>query len=239
MKKSGGPGNPSIGPAAHSSAEAPEHTGILIADDHELLRRGLCAVLAERPDWKVLGEATNGREAVRMAASLKPAVVVLDVTMPELNGLEAARQILASAPQTRVLILSVHESEQIVREVLEAGAQGYLLKSDAGRELIKAIDALLGNKPHFTSTVARMVLEGYLRAPQGQAPADETGRLSPREREIVQLLAEGRSNKEVAAALGISVKTAETHRSNVMQKMGFHSVTELVRYAIRNRMIAP
>ena len=174
-----------------------------------------------------------------MAASLKPAVVVLDVTMPELNGLEAARQILAAAPQTRVLILSAHESEQIVREVLQAGAQGYLLKSDAGRELIRAIDALLGNKPYFTSTVARMVLEGYLRAPQGQAPADETGRLSPREREIVQLLAEGRSNKEVAAALGISVKTAETHRSNVMQKMGFHSVTELVRYAIRNRMIAP
>jgi DNA-binding NarL/FixJ family response regulator len=157
--------------------------------------------------------------------------------MPELNGLEAARQILADAPQTRVLILSAHESEQIVREVLQAGAQGYLLKSDAGRELIKAIDALLGNKPYFTSTVARMVLEGYLRAPQGQA--DETGRLSPREREIVQLVAEGRSNKEVAAALGISVKTAETHRSNVMQKMGFHSVTELVRYAIRNKMIAP
>jgi DNA-binding NarL/FixJ family response regulator len=239
MRKSDGPGNPPIGPEARSSAEAPELAGILVADDHELLRRGLCAVLAERPDWKVLGEAANGREAVRMAASLKPAVVVLDVTMPELNGLEAARQILAAAPQTRVLILSAHESEQIVREVLQAGAQGYLLKSDAGRELIRAIDALLGNKPYFTSTVARMVLEGYLRAPQGQAPADETGRLSPREREIVQLLAEGRSNKEVAAALGISVKTAETHRSNVMQKMGFHSVTELVRYAIRNRMIAP
>ncbi|MGD1031458.1 MAG: response regulator transcription factor [Opitutaceae bacterium] len=237
MKKNDGPLNPPTGPGARSSAEAPELAGILIADDHELLRRGLCAVLAERPDWRVLGEAANGREAVRMAASLKPAVVVLDVTMPELNGLEAARQILADAPQTRVLILSAHESEQIVREVLQAGAQGYLLKSDAGRELIKAIDALLGNKPYFTSTVARMVLEGYLRAPQGQA--DETGRLSPREREIVQLVAEGRSNKEVAAALGISVKTAETHRSNVMQKMGFHSVTELVRYAIRNKMIAP
>jgi DNA-binding NarL/FixJ family response regulator len=174
-----------------------------------------------------------------MAASLKPAVVVLDVTMPELNGLEAARQILAAAPETRVLILSVHESEQIVREVLEAGAQGYLLKSDAGRELIKAIDALLGNKPYFTSTVARMVLDGFLKAPQAQAFSDETGQLSAREREIVQLLAEGRTNKEVAAALGISVKTAETHRSNIMQKMGFHSVTELVRYAIRNKMIAP
>jgi DNA-binding NarL/FixJ family response regulator len=219
--------------------DGPERVGILIADDHELLRRGLCAVLAERPDWRVLGEAANGREAVRLAASLKPNVIVLDVTMPELNGLEATRQILASAPETRVLILSVHESEQIVREVLEAGAQGYLLKSDAGRELIRAIDALLANRPYFTSTVARMVLEGFLSAPQAESATDETGRLSPREREIVQLLAEGRSNKEVAAVLGISVKTAETHRNNVMQKMGFHSITELVRYAVRNKLIEP
>jgi len=239
MKKGGDPANPSVSPATQSPAEAPEPVGILIADDHELLRRGLCSVIAERPDWKVLGEAANGREAVRLAASLKPAVVVLDVTMPELNGLEATRQILASAPETRVLILSVHESEQIVREVLEAGAQGYLLKSDAGRELVKAIDALLGNKPYFTSTVARMVLEGFLSAPRAESTSDETGRLSPRERETVQLLAEGRSNKEVAAALGISVKTAETHRNNVMQKMGFHSITELVRYAVRNKLIEP
>ncbi|HXQ80967.1 MAG TPA: response regulator transcription factor [Opitutaceae bacterium] len=239
MKKGGDPGAPSEGPAIHSPAEAPEQVGILIADDHELLRRGLCAVLAERTDWKVVGEAANGREAVRLAASLKPAAVVLDVTMPELNGLEATRQILAAAPQTRVLILSVHESEQIVREVLEAGAQGYLLKSDAGRELVKAIDALLGNKPYFTSTVARMVLKGFLSAPRAESSSDETGRLSPRERETVQLLAEGRSNKEVAAMLGISVKTAETHRNNVMQKMGFHSITELVRYAVRNKLIEP
>ncbi len=239
MKGERDPAGPLTGAAADSAAEAPERVGIVIADDHELLRRGLCSVLAERPDWRVLGEAANGREAVRLAASLMPAVVVLDVTMPELNGLEATRQILAAAPETRVLILSVHESEQIVREVLEAGAQGYLLKSDAGRELIRAIDALLGNKPYFTSAVARMVLDGFLNAPQAESPSDEPGRLSPREREIVQLLAEGRSNKEVAAVLGISVKTAETHRNNVMQKMGFHSITELVRYAVRNKLIEP
>lgn len=239
MKRTRAPRPSSNGPPADPPAEAAECVGILIADDHELLRRGLRAVLSERPDWRVLGEAANGREAVRLAASLKPAVVVLDVTMPELNGLEATRQILAAAPETRVLILSVHESEQIVREVLEAGAQGYLLKSDAGRELAKAIDALLGNKPYFTSTVARMVLEGFLGAPQAESASEETGRLSPREREIVQLLAEGRSNKEVASVLGISVKTAETHRNNVMQKMGFHSITQLVRYAVRNKLIEP
>jgi DNA-binding NarL/FixJ family response regulator len=155
-----------------------------------------------------------------------------------LNGVETTRQILAANPATRVLILSMHESEQIVREVLEAGAQGYLLKSDAGRDLVRAIEALLDNKTYFTSSVARMLLDGYLTAAKGDARAGGS-RLSPREREIVQMLAEGRSNKEIAAALGISVNTVETHRSNVMQKMGFRSITELVRFAVRNKMIEP
>jgi len=207
---------------------------ILIADDHELLRKGLVSTLASVPGWSVVGEAANGRAAVEMALSLRPDVVVLDLGMPELNGLDAARQICAALPQTGVLMLTAHESEQVVREVLAVGARGYLLKSDAGRELVAAIQALLAQGTYFTSSIARLVLEGYLRANDGEAARPE---LSPREREIVQLLAEGRSNKEVAKELGITVKTAETHRTNIMRKMGFSSLADLVRYAVRNRII--
>jgi DNA-binding NarL/FixJ family response regulator len=210
---------------------------ILIADDHELFRRGLAAELTLVPDWLVAGEAANGREALEMAATLKPDLIVLDLTMPELNGLEAARRIIALEPAARVLILTAHESEQLVREVLSAGAKGYVLKSDAGRILVAALQALLGGGSFFTSKVARMVLDGYLRSESTDVEASET--LSAREREIVQLLAEGNSNKDVARVLDISVKTAETHRSNIMRKMGFGSLPELVRYAIRNKIIEP
>jgi DNA-binding NarL/FixJ family response regulator len=212
---------------------------ILIADDHELLRRGLESVLSEMKHWTIVGQADNGREAVALATQLRPEVVVMDITMPELNGLEATRQILASVPETRVLVLSVHESEQLVREVLAAGAQGYLLKSDAGRELVVAIQALLENKPYFTSRVAQMVLQGFLSSAAPEGNSAEPSRLSAREREIVQLLAEGKTTKEVASVLGISVKTAETHRTNIMRRLGFQSVVQLVRYAIRNEMITP
>jgi len=211
---------------------------ILIADDHELVRRGIAAQIAHCPGWEVIAEATNGRDAVELAQSFKPDVIVLDLTMPELNGLAAARKIVAALPQARVLILTVHESEELVREVLAAGAQGYVLKSDAGRTLVAAIEALLDGRTYFTRKVGRMVLDGYLRSP----PSAETvvaSALSAREREIVQLLAEGKSTKEVATTLGISVKTAETHRSNIMRKGGFGSLAELVRYAIRNRIIDP
>jgi DNA-binding NarL/FixJ family response regulator len=208
---------------------------ILIADDHELFRRGVAAELAQVPGWQVAAEAANGRDAVALAAELKPDVVVLDLTMPELNGLEAARQIIAAAPSARILILTAHESEQLVREVLRAGAQGYVLKSDAGRTLVAALHALLDGRPFFTSNVARMVLDGYLRGEQ----AGTLHGLSAREREIVQLLAEGSSNKDVARTLKISTKTAETHRSNIMRKMGFGSLAELVRYAVRNQIIDP
>jgi len=163
--------------------------------------------------------------------------VVLDLTMPELNGLEAARQILLADSSARVLILTAHESEQLVREVLSAGAKGYVLKSDAGRTLVTALQALLEGTSFFTSNVASMVLDGYLRSESRDAVPAQT--LSAREREIVQLLAEGSSNKDIARALNISVKTAETHRSNVMRKMGFDSLAELVRYAIRNNIIEP
>jgi DNA-binding NarL/FixJ family response regulator len=210
---------------------------ILIADDHELFRRGLAAELTQVPGWVVAGEAANGRDAVELAATLKPDLVVLDLTMPELNGLEAARKIISVNPAARVLILTAHESEQLVREVLSAGAQGYVLKSDAGRILIAALQALLDGRSFFTSNVARMVLDGYLRSESRNASTPET--LSAREREIVQLLAEGNSNKDIARTLKISVKTTETHRSNIMRKMGFGSLPELVRYAIRNKIIEP
>jgi DNA-binding NarL/FixJ family response regulator len=210
---------------------------ILIADDHELFRRGIAAELTQVPGWVVAADAANGRDAVSMAAEIKPDIIVLDLTMPELNGLEAARKIIAADPAARILILTAHESEQVVREVLSAGARGYVLKSDAGRVLVTAVQALLDGRYFFTSTVAQMVLDGYLRSEARDADAAHT--LSAREREIVQLLAEGNSNKDIARALDISVNTAETHRSNIMRKMGFASLADLVRYAIRNRMIEP
>jgi DNA-binding NarL/FixJ family response regulator len=210
---------------------------ILIADDHELLRRGLVAELSEVPGWVVIAEVANGRAAVAGAAELKPDLVVLDLSMPELNGLEAARLILSADPSTRILILTAHESEQLVREVLSVGARGYVLKSDAGRILVVALQALLEGGTFFTSKVARMVMDGYLRNEASEASTLPA--LSGREREVVQLLAEGNSNKDVARALNISVKTAETHRSNIMRKLGLGSLPELVRYAIRNNIIEP
>jgi DNA-binding NarL/FixJ family response regulator len=209
-------------------------TRILIADDHELLRRGIIAELSRVPGWVVVAEVANGRAAVASAAELKPDLLVLDLSMPELNGLEAARQILAADSSARILILTAHESEQLVREVLGVGARGYVLKSDAGRILVVALQALVEGGSFFTSSVARMVTDGYLRNEAATAHA-----LSGREREVLQLLAEGNSNKDVARALNISVKTAETHRSNIMRKLGLASLPELVRYAVRNNIIEP
>ena len=200
-----------------------------------MVRRGLAATIADVPEWTVIGQAANGREALALVQTHKPDIAILDITMPELNGLDATRLILGADPATRVLILTAHESEQLVREVLNAGAQGYVLKSDAGRILVTAVEALLDGRTFFTSKVAQLVLEGYLRS--GADTAASTPSLSAREREIVQLLAEGRSNKEVARRLGISVKTAETHRSNIMRKMAFDSLSDLVRYAVRNKII--
>jgi len=211
---------------------------ILIADDHEVVRKGLVALLQQQPDWQVCGEAGDGREAVDKAQQLKPDVVILDIGMPSLNGLEATRQILKTNPHARILILTLHDSDQVVRDVLNAGAKGSLLKSDAARDLVAAVEALRRDKTYFTSKVASMVLEGYLKGSTGPAPAPVSrNRLTPREREIVQLLAEGKSTKEVAVALGLSVKTAETHRSNIMRKLQLHSVSDLVLYAVRNNIV--
>ena len=209
---------------------------IVIADDHEMVRRGLVATLADVARWTVVAQADNGRAAAELVATHQPDIAILDLSMPELNGLDATRRILAARPETCVLILTAHESEQLVREVLAAGARGYVLKSDAGRILVRAVEALLEGQTFFTSKVARLVLEGYLRGGGGE-PQETAQTLSAREREIVQLLAEGASNKDVARALGISVKTAETHRSNIMRKMQFASLSDLVKYAVRNKII--
>jgi DNA-binding NarL/FixJ family response regulator len=208
----------------------------LVADDHEIVRRGLVSLIKSQPAWEVCAEADNGRQAVELAKQLKPGIVILDIGMPTLNGLEATRQILRENPQTRVLILTITDTDQAVREVLDAGARGFLLKSDAARDLLSAIEALQYNKTFFTARVAEMVLSGY-RGTHGTSKKNVLPTLTPREREVVQLLAEGRSTKEVASHLDLSVKTAETHRSNIMRKLGLHSVSELVLYAVRNNIV--
>ena len=210
---------------------------ILIADDHHVVRTGLRALLESKSGWQVCAAATNGREAVEQAGQLKPDVAVLDIGMPLLNGVEATRQIRKLSPHTEILILTMHDSELLVHEVLEAGAHGYILKDDADRNLIAAVDALRRHKPFLSPRVSDAVSKTVQHTGEGFATQRSSrSRLTPREREIVQLLAEGKSNKEVAAVLGISVKTAETHRANIMLKLNFHSVTELVRYALRNKM---
>ena len=211
---------------------------ILVADDHHVVRTGLRTLLESKSGWMVCAEASNGREAVEKAGQLKPDVAVLDIGMPLLNGVEATRQIRKLSPQTEVLILTMHDSELLVQEVFEAGAHGYILKDDADRNLIAAVDALRRHKPYLSSRVSEAVRNAALPPGHGPAPGRYSrSRLTPREREILQLLAEGKSNKEVAAVLGISVKTAETHRANIMLKLDFHSITELVRYAVRNNII--
>jgi DNA-binding NarL/FixJ family response regulator len=215
---------------------------ILIADDHEVARRGICALLESHAGWEVCAEAKDGRDAVELAASLKPDVVLLDIGMPNLNGLEAARQISALAPGVAILILTMHDSDNMVREVLRAGARGFLLKSDAGRDLVSAVDALQRQRTFFTTRVSQMVLDGFLNrdSPTQAIEPDDSAvgdLLTSREREVIQLLAEGRTSKEVAITLNLSVKTAETHRTNLMRKLGLHSVADLTRYAVRNGIV--
>jgi DNA-binding NarL/FixJ family response regulator len=212
---------------------------ILIADDHEVVRRGLRAMLETVADWSVCGEATTGEDAVQQAKELAPDIIVMDITMPESNGLDATRKIREILPQAEVLVLTMHDSEQILREVFDAGARGYLLKSDAGQDLVRAIEALLDHRVFISSRATELVLDRYLKKSPPQDADEPATRLTSREREIIQLLAEGRSNKEVANALNISVKTAETHRTNIMNKLGLHSVSELVRFAVRNKLIEP
>jgi DNA-binding NarL/FixJ family response regulator len=212
---------------------------ILIADDHEVARRGIRALLESHAGWEVCGEAKDGRETVDLASSLRPDLILLDVGMPNLNGLEAARQILAISPDAAILILTMHDTDQVVREVLRAGARGFLLKSDAGRDLVAAVEALQQQRTFFTTRVSQMVLDGYLDrdTPEDAAAQDSDDVLTTREREVIQLLAEGKTSKEVAVTLNLSVKTAETHRTNLMRKLDLHSVADLTRYAVRNGIV--
>jgi DNA-binding NarL/FixJ family response regulator len=211
---------------------------IVVVDDHAVVRRGVREVLESRTSWEVVAEATTGHEALDAVKRHRPEIVVMDISLPELNGLEATRQIVRASPQTEVLVLTMHHSEELAREVLKAGARGYVLKSDADESLITAIDALRRHKPFLTSGVTEFMVDGFRRdmsVPDG-ATRDP---VTPREREIIQLVAEGLSNKEAAARLGISVKTVEAHRANIMRKLRLRSATDLVRYAIRNKIAQP
>jgi len=211
---------------------------ILIADDHDVARRGIRALLENHAGWQVCGEAKDGRETVEMASALRPDLILLDIGMPNLNGLEATRQILANSPNALILILTMHDTDQVVREVLRAGARGFLLKSDAGRDLIAAVEALQQRRTFFTTKVSQMVLNGFLnRTPSDIDQDGDASLLTSREREVIQLLAEGKTSKEVAVTLNLSVKTAETHRTNLMRKLDLHSVADLTRYAVRNGIV--
>ena len=217
---------------------------IMLADDHEVMREGLRAMLETREGWSVCGEASTGREAVRLAAELRPDIAIVDLSMPELDGLEVTRQIKRESPSTEVLIYTMYDTPRLVREVLAAGARGYVLKSDTARQLISAVEALSEHKPFFTSVVSESILEGYLQFVSGDDPsvvrkgaAGAPNPLTKREREIVQLLAENLTNKEIATKLSISVKTVETHRSAIMKKLGLSSIVELVYYALRNKLV--
>ncbi len=212
---------------------------ILIADDHEVVRRGLAALLQAHEGWEICAEAADGREAVEKAKLLKPDFVILDIGMPNLNGLAAARQLSQHDPNFKIIVLTITDSDQVIREALNAGARGFVLKSDAVRDLVSAIEALQRGQMFFTSRVNEMVLAGFLEkgsvAARGAPPKFPS--LTPREKEVIQLLAEGKSSKEVAAVLNLSTKTAETHRSNIMRKLGFHSIRDLVLYAVKNNII--
>jgi len=210
---------------------------ILIADDHAVVRAGLRALLESRSAWEVCAEAADGREAVEKASKLKPDVAVLDIGMPLLNGVEATRRIRTACPSTEILILTMHESDDLVQQVVQAGARGYILKDDADRVLLAAVGSVSHHKPYFSTRVSALA-DSPVITPGEDAKSSRT-RLTPREREILQLLAEGKSNKEVAAMLHISVNTAEAHRANIMLKLNFHSLAELVHYAVRNKIIKP
>ena len=211
---------------------------ILLAEDHSVMRTGLRLVLERQPDFRVVGEASDGREAVALAQQHKPDVIVMDIGMPNLNGIEAARQVTTSLPQTCVVILSMHSDEAYVLRALKAGARGYLLKESAESDLISAIRAVHNGKAFFSPAVSRMLVEDYVRQLQDREIEDSYELLTTREREVLQLLAEGKNNKEVAGILNLSLYTVETHRSNIFQKLNLHSGAELILYAIRKGVIA-
>ena len=220
-----------------------EQLRILVADDHALMRRGVRSLLSEQRGWQVVAEAANGREAVEQAKRLKPDVAVLDVTMPELDGIEATRRLREAAPDTKVLILTMHESKQMVRRLLAAGASGYVLKSDFPRSLVEAVRNVSRDKRFLSSKVSEIVLNGFLEVPEPppEIPSAESPERKPtrREQQIIRLLGAGKSNKEIAAELGMAVRTVETHRAKIMLKLGVYTLPQLIQYAVRNGLTVP
>ena len=207
---------------------------ILIADDHEVVRSGLRSLLEARSGWNVAGEAEDGKDAVRKAIELKPDVAILDYGLPFVNGVDAAREIRARAPTVEILIFTMYENERLIREMLAVGVRGYLLKSDAKRDLYAAVESVAERRPFFTGSVSKVLLNSFLASERTQPDP-----LTSRERVIAQLIAEGKTNKEAARILSLSVKTIETHRANLMDKLGVSSTAELVRYAVRTKLIEP
>ena len=210
---------------------------ILLADDHTLVRQGLRKVLEERPEWEVVAEAGDGREAVRLAEQFKPDICILDVAMPLLNGIEATRQIARRVPTARILVLSMYSDEAYVAQILQAGAAGYILKDSADVDLIQAVNEVARGKSFFSPPIARVMLDDYVRQLADKGIADRFDSLSDREREVFQLIAEGKVNKEIAALLSISLSTVETHRARIMEKLDLHSAAEIVLYAVRRGVI--
>jgi len=211
---------------------------ILFADDHTLIRSGLRLIVEQQPDMTVVGEAEDGRQAVTLAASLNPDVAVLDIGMPNLNGIEAAQQITQAEPRTAVVVLSMHRDETYILRALKAGVRGYLLKDSAESDLVRAIRAVAEGKSFFSPAVSKVLLEDYMRKLQRTGAEDSYDLLTPREREILQLVAEGKSNKEIASALNLSVYTVETHRANILEKLKLKSLPELILYAVRKGIIS-
>jgi two-component system, NarL family, response regulator NreC len=210
---------------------------ILLADDHEIIRSGLHLLLEQQPDFKVIAEASDGREAVELISKLHPEIAVLDIGMPQLNGIEATQQIASKEPATQVVILSMHSDESYVLRALKAGARGYILKNSAEADLIRAVRTVADGKCFFSPVISKMLLEDYVRQIRDQQTEDSYDLLTPREREILQLLAEGRTNKEVANLLKLSVYTVDAHRGNILQKLKLHGVPELILYAVRKGII--
>jgi DNA-binding NarL/FixJ family response regulator len=212
---------------------------ILLADDHALIRRGARGVLQTQHGWRVVGEARNGIEAVEKAKRLKPDVAIVDISMPELDGVEATRQIREAVPNTKVLVLTMHESEQVVEGALDAGAHGYVLKSDLTTCLVKAVKDVFGGRRSLTPKVSEIVVKGFLKVRSDNQQEGRTGtQPTSRQLEIVRLLAEGKINKEIACQLGIAVRTVEAHRANIMQKFGLHSLADIIQYALRQGIIS-
>jgi len=210
---------------------------ILIADDHVIIRSGLRLLLEQQPDFKVVAEANDGREALQMASKFHPEVAILDIGMPGLNGIEATRQIVAQEPATQVVILSMHADEGYVLRALKAGAKAYIVKNSAEADLIRAVRAVAEGKSFFSPVISKMLLEDYVRQVREKEVEDSYDLLTPREREVLQLVAEGRSNKDVANVLNLSLHTVETHRGNILEKLGLHGVPELILYAVRKGII--